>query len=167
LHFASECQVDLDSITPRYAQNPGEKWVLVKDLSHAQEDQETDFYHTVAVWHAQDRILAEIWGMELDTGDYFRLFYCMENKKITLVDSASWSISLDNHSMKDSGWGYEHRWKLGPDGKFETVSRQFVDLREKTIAAPKLDAENQKGLDEEDVGTRTWADLKLPDGLLR
>jgi hypothetical protein len=165
--FAKECQVDLDATVPRYAQNPGEKWILVKNLSHAQEDQETDFYHTVAVWHIGDRILAEEWGMELDTGDYYRFFYCLNKRKIILVDSVSWRISLDNDSAKDKGWGYEHRWILESNGKFETIVRQFVDLREKPIAAPKLDEETQKGFAGEDVGTHSWADLKLPDGLLR
>jgi hypothetical protein len=167
VRFAQECQVDLDATTPRYAQQPREKWVLVKDLSHAQEDQETDFYHTVAVWHTQDRILAELWGMDFETGTYFRLFYCMESKKITLVDSVSWRISLDNDSSKDAGWGYEHRWKLEPNGKLGTVLHRFVDLREKPIAAPRLDADTQKGLDQEDGGPHTWADTELPNELLR
>jgi len=167
VRFAEQCQVDLESGVPRYAQEPGEKWILVKDLTHALQDQKTDFYHTVAVWHLDDRILAEEWGMELDTGDYYRLFYCMESKKITLVDSVSWSISPDNDSSKDSGWGYEHRWKLGPNGKFETISRLFVDLREKPIAAPKLDADTLEGLKQEKIEPHTWADLELPNGLLR
>ncbi|HEY1253580.1 MAG TPA: hypothetical protein VGF01_02225 [Terracidiphilus sp.] len=167
VRFANMCQIDVDTFTPKYAQQPGEKWILVKDLSHAQEDQETDFYHTVAVWHTQNRILAEIWGMELDTGDYFRLFYCLENNKITLVDSVSWSISPEDNNSKNEGWGFEHSWKLASNGIFETIVRRFIDLREMPIAAPKLDAETQKGLDEEDVGTHYWADLKLPDGLLR
>lgn len=166
VRFAKECQVDLDATAPRYAQNPGEKWVLVKDLTHVQEDQETDFYHTVAVWHVDDRIMAEEWGMELDTGDYYRLYYCLEREKIILVDSVSWSIVLDNDSSKDTGWGYEHRWKLGTNGKFETTLRRFVNLQERPSAAPKLDEDTQKVLDEEGVRMQTWADLKYPSELL-
>jgi hypothetical protein len=166
VRFAKECQVDQDATVPRYAQNPGEKWILVKDLTHAQEDQETDFYHTVAVWHIDDRIMTEEWGMELDTGDYYRLYYCLKRQRIILVDSVSWSIALDNDSSKDTGWGYEHRWKLETNGKFATVLHRFVDLQEKPIAHPTLDVETQKGLDEESVGIHSWADLKLPDGLL-
>ena len=166
VRFAGECQVDLDSTVPRYAQNAGKKWLVVKDLSHALEDQETDFYHTAAVWHSQDRVLAEVWGMELDSGDYYRLLYCVKGEKITFVDSVSWSISLENDSSKDTGWGFEHQWKLQPDGEFATASSRFVDLREQPISAPKLDADTQKGLDEESVGRHTWADLELPNRLL-
>jgi hypothetical protein len=166
VRFAGECQIDLDSTVPLYTQEPGDKWIAVKDLSQAQSDQETDFYHTVAVWHSQNQIMTEEWGMELDTGDYYRLFYCFDQKKITLVDSVSWKIALENDPAKDTGWGYEHRWKLGQDGKFATTLKQFVDLREKPIASPQLDEETKEGLDAEDVGIHSWADLQLPDALL-
>jgi hypothetical protein len=166
VRFASDCQIDLDSVPPRYAQKPGEKWILVKDLSRAQSDQETDFYHTIAVWHSPNRIMTEEWGMELDTGDYYRLFSCLNQKKITLVDSVSWSIAPDDDPAKETGWGYEHRWGLGKDGTIATTLKQFVDLRDKPISAPPLDEETKKRLDDEGVGANSWADLQLPDGLL-
>jgi hypothetical protein len=167
VRFASECQVDLDASNPRYAQEPGEKWVLVKDLSRVQEDQETDFYHTLAVWHAGDRMVTEEWGMELDTGDYHRMLFCMDRRKVKLVDSVSWRIAVEGDGSSDTSWGYEHRWKLGPSGQFETTFRGFVDLREQPMSAPKLDEGTRKSLDEENVGMTTWADLKYPDELLQ
>jgi len=167
LRVAAECEVDLDSATRRFAQNPSEKWVLVKDLSSALKDQETDFYATVEVWHESDKILVEQWGMELDTGDYFRRLTCLDHKKITLAERVSWSIELDNDSSKDSGWGHEHRWKLDPDGKFVSVQQGFIDLHEQAMSAPKLDEETRKFLEDESMGAKTWAGLELPDALLQ
>jgi len=51
--FAAECGVDIRSRAPRYAQSPSQKWIAVRDLSHALKDQETDFYATVAIWQTR------------------------------------------------------------------------------------------------------------------
>jgi hypothetical protein len=167
IQVAEECQIDLGSALVRYAQEPGEKWLPVKDLTGALKDQDTDFYHTVAVWHAGDHLLVELWGMELDTGDYFRVFYCLDKRRITLVDSVSWQVEMHNESSQDTGWGYEQKWKLGQGRDLVTTSKQFVDLREHPITEPILDAETKKGLEEETIGVRTWAELELPDSLLQ
>lgn len=73
--FAAECGIDLATAKANYAQRPGDTWNIVSDLSKAKDDQETDFYGTVAVLHQSDLILVEWWGMELDTGDYYRFFF--------------------------------------------------------------------------------------------
>lgn len=166
VRFASECQVDLNGSSPRYAQRPDQKWNPVKDFSHAQDDQETDFYGTVAVWHAADRILVDEWGMELDTGDYYQTFFCLERNRIAKVDSISWKLEIAGDSSKTAGWGFEHRWKLGMNGKFQTVSRRFIDLREQSLPEPAMDADTRQNLNEEGVGMHTWKDLELPDALL-
>ena len=80
--FAADCGVDTDAVKPRFAQNPSQNWILVKDLSKAMKDQGTDFYGTVAVWHIEGRVLVEQWGMELDTGDLSRQFICLRNYRI-------------------------------------------------------------------------------------
>jgi len=165
--FAAECAVDLATANANYAQRPEETWNMVPDLSKAQDDQETDFYGTVAVLHQQGRILVEQWGMDLDTGDYYRLLYCLNMKQITLADSVSWRMAGFGESAGDASWGYEHRWKLRRTGKFDTEQTRFIDLDEKPIPAPKLDADTLNGLKEESVGVKTWADLGLPDVLLR
>lgn len=162
MSFAKICRIDVDATAPKFAQRPEQKWVPVRDLSKALKDQETDFYGTLAVWSKENRLLVEQWGMELDTGDYYRLFYCVNNQKITDVESTSWRLELDENSSKDTGWGYVHRWSLGSDGKFTTVSRGFIDLNEKPTPEPKLDADTQQGLNEEAVGMKTLADLKIP-----
>jgi hypothetical protein len=121
----------------------------------------------VAVRHAGEWILVEEWGMELDTGDYYRLLYCLDKSKVTLADSLTWSIALENDSSKDTGWGFESRWKLGPEGQFTTTSKQFVDLREKPIAEPDLESDRKQQLGQEGVGAFTWVDLGLPDALIK
>jgi len=166
IHFAGECHVDLDGSAPHYAQRPGEIWEFVHDLSHALEDQETDFYGTVAVWHADKRILVDRWGMELDTGDYFQMFLCLEEKQIVKVDFIRWKLKMDNDDLQNSGWGFEHRWKLGVNGIFETESTQFIDLHEKPIAEPAMEPDTRKGLREESVVVHAWSDLELPPSLL-
>jgi hypothetical protein len=167
VRFAAACGVDVDKSAPKFAQRPNRKWIVVRDLSKALKDQETDFYGTLAAWRIADRILVEEWAMELDTGDYYRLFYCMRNQKITDVESTSWEIELHDDNSKDTGWGFIHNWALAPDGKFVTVSKGFTDLMENPIPAPKLDAETQQGLDEEGVGMRTLADLEIPKQMIQ
>jgi hypothetical protein len=95
------------------------------------------------------------------------MLFCMDRRKVKLVDSVSWRIAVEGDGSSDTSWGYEHRWKLGPSGQFETTFRGFVDLREQPMSAPKLDEGTRKSLDEENVGMTTWADLKYPDELLQ
>jgi len=164
--FTGECGMDIMAVTPKYAQRPGETWNVVPDLSKAKDDQETDFYRTVAVWHQGNRVAVELWGMELDTGDYYRLLYCLEGKKTRQVESVSWRMAgfIDS---SDTDWGYENRWKLNSHGHFDTVSQRYVDLEEKPIAQPKLNADTLKSLKDEAVGASTWEDLELPAELLK
>jgi len=164
--FAAACKIDLDDSKPLYAQRPGEVWNIVRDLSRAKDDQETDFYGTVAVRHEADRILIEQWGMELDTGDFYRLMYCLDKEEIRIVESTSWKLADFGNNVSDSDWGYEVQWKSSTGGKFGVVSRRFVDADERPIAPPKLDNETQKELQEESVGAKTWRDLRFPKELL-
>lgn len=53
---------------------------------------------------------------QIDTGDYFRIFFCVESQRITSVESVSWKTRLGEDDSKLSGWGFEQRWKLGQDG---------------------------------------------------
>jgi hypothetical protein len=163
--FANECGVDIDSIKPKYAQNPSQKWILVKDLSMALKDQETDFYGTVAVWHMQDRVLVEQWGMELDTGNLSRQFICLLNDRIKSAEGVDWSIPVEGESASNPAYGYQQGWKVGADGKYENALRGFVDVYERPMKEPKLDAETRKDLDWRWT-IFTWKDLKLPSSLL-
>jgi hypothetical protein len=166
VRIAAECGIDTMVAVPRYAQRPGERWTLVKDLSKAREDQETDFYGTIAVWHLADRILIERWGMELDTGDYYRMLFCLQDHKVRFAEAVDWSISVEGERATSASWGYEQRWKVGQDGKYENVLHRFVDIGEHPIAQPKLDAETTRGLDW-NPKVLSWKDMDLPIELLR
>jgi hypothetical protein len=167
VRFASACGIDVDRAAARFAQRPGDKWLPVKDLSNAQADQETDFYHTLAVWHRGDLALTEEWGMELDTGDYYRIFTCLNHLKITSAESVSWSISEDEENPSPSqAWGYDVLWTISPKGDLTIASKKFVDLREKPMAEPALDAETRKGLEAQGFTMRSWSDLEYPSAML-
>ncbi len=165
VRVAQECGVDLKSIKPGYAQRPNTQWIPVKDLSAALNDQETDFYATLAVWSGVNSGLVEQWSMELDTGSYVRSFFCFRDQKIRFAETIDWSIPVEVKSETNQAWGFEQRWKIGLDGKYESVLRRFVNLSEEPMVAPKLDAETIKQLDWSPM-VRTWEDMKLPAALL-
>ncbi|MGA9060706.1 MAG: hypothetical protein WB341_03470 [Terracidiphilus sp.] len=166
VRFAGECGVDVRAVEPRYAQSPTEKWVLVKDLSNALKDQETDFYATVAVWHVAGRILIEEWGMELDTGTFSRQFVCLHNSRISFFEGVDWTIPVEGASSSNPAWGYQQRWRMGPAGRYEKIWSRFVDVHERPIKEPNLDADTRNGLDWK-WAAYIWRDLKYPDELLR
>jgi len=172
LRFADECGVNVRTIVPRYAQSPSENWVLVKDLSKALEDQETDFYATVAVWHAGDGILLEQWGMELDTGNYFRRLSCFQAQRIRFLEEVDWSIPpVEDEGQRAAypAWGFEQHRKVGKNGKLMIVFSSFVDALDQPAKTPKLDAESSKSLKNLQAAgiVTSWSDLKLPQSLLR
>jgi len=105
--------------------------------------------------------------MELDTGNYYRFLLCLNKKQITVAETASWSMAGFSDSPNDTSWGYERRWRLGQSGKLETELIRYIDLDEKPIPPPKLDAETLKDVKEEVVAAKTWADLELPGRLLQ
>lgn len=169
IRFAGDCGVDTNSILPRYAQSPDNDWILVKDLSNALKDLDTDFYATVAVWHARDRIMVEQWGMELDTGTYSRQFVCLKNQRIMLFEGIDWTIPpvmTNEQRALNPAWGYEQRWKAGPDGNYQKVLSRFVDVNGQPMKEPSLDRETKSDLDWK-WQVHSWHDLKLPDALLR
>ncbi|HEY1902658.1 MAG TPA: hypothetical protein VGG56_09525 [Terracidiphilus sp.] len=91
-------------------------------FSSAQENQQkSPFDRYVAVWHLADRVLVERWGMELDTGDSCRMFFCLQHQRIQLAESVTWSIPVESESAANPSWGYEQRWKIGLEGKYEIV----------------------------------------------
>ncbi len=164
--FANECGVNIDAAVPRFAQRPQEKWKFVSDLSHALDDQETDFYGTLEVWHEGDRVMAEEWGMELDTGDYYRIFSCLQNGKTIAAESVSWKLQVHDESSKNTGWGYVSKWKLGSDGKLAPATHGFLDLRENPISEPAMDADTKESLRQIGRVPGTWSEWKYPDRML-
>jgi hypothetical protein len=166
VRFASECNLDLDAVSPKFAQRPNTEWNIVRDLSHAKEDLETDFYGTLAVWPDGNRILSEEWGMELETGDYYRIFYCFLDRKVTAIESVSWRVEPNEDPSKESGWGFVKSWRQDANGSLHALSKGFVDLRESAIPEPAMDAETKTDLESIGPGARDWNELKYPDKML-
>ena len=169
MRFAGDCGVNINSVSPRYAQSPAKNWTLVKDLSNVLKDQETDFYATVAVWHAADRILIEQWSMELDTGTFSRQYACLQNQRIVSFEGIDWTIppvTTKEERDLNPAWGYEQRWKAGPNGKYQKVFSRFVDINGQPMKEPSLDQETKNNLDWH-WQIHSWRDLKFPDALIR
>jgi len=166
VRFAKSCGVDVGNIVPRFAQKPGERWKLVKDFNGVLKDQSTDFYHTVQVWQAGRRAVTEEWGVELDSEDYYRVFTCLENRKITSAETVNWNIPSED-SADEPGWGYEVHWTPKPGGKFVRGSTRFLDLQEQPMTEPTLDTDEKKDLEGEAFEMRGWVDLGYPAGLLK
>jgi hypothetical protein len=167
VRFAGVCGVDINAIAPRYADRPGNSWMQVKDLSKGIHGLETDFFATVAVWKQSDRILVELWVMELDVASESRNFYCLDKRIITRMESVDWSLPITDQGGKENpGWGYEQLWIMTREGKYERTLHGFVDSVEKPISPPKLNMETQKRLN---WTPTVWTsnDLKLPPALLR
>jgi len=126
LRVAQVCGVDLNTVAPRYADLPDNTWILVKDLAKGIHGLETDFFVTVAVWKQSDRILVEMWEMQLDVKNETRLFYCLEQRKIKIIESSEWTLPevLQNGKEKP-GWGYEQHWNVTEAGKYERTFHGF------------------------------------------
>ena len=162
--FAKTCGVNVAKVKPGYAERSGERWRLVKSFTRAPKSQGTDSYDTLALWQAGPRIVTEEWGLQTDSGEYYRTFTCLLGRRITSAESVSWNVPDEEDSP---GWGYEVRWELGAGGKFARTSTRFLDLNERPIAEPKLDEDTKKDLDEQDYEMRTWVDLEYPAALLQ
>jgi len=167
VRFAQECGIDLKTVSPRYADLPDNTWILVKDLAKGIHGLQTDFFVTVAVWKQQDRILVEMWEMQLDVENETRTFYCLGQRMIKTVESSEWMLpEVLQNGKKKPGWGYKQHWNVNAAGKFERTFYDFVDFAGEPIVPPKLDEKSRRSL-EWTPKVRTWADLKLPEALLR
>ena len=167
VRFADECSVNIKTTEPWYADRPDNTWVQVKDLGKGIHGLETDFFATVAVWKQSDRILVEMWVMELDIASESRSLYCLDKRNILLVESSDWALPITGQGgSQNPGWGYEQRWKMSKTGKFERFHHGFVDSSGVSMASPKLDDKTRKSLDGTPL-VRSWNDLQLPTALLQ
>jgi len=144
--FAVECGVDLNSALPRFADRPDNAWVLVKDISRGIHGLETDFFETVAVRTQGDRILVEMWTMQLDVASELRLFYCFDKQKMTSFQSADWTLPQEEDGKRNIGWGYEQRWKLNAAGMLSKDHSFFINGSGQVIRASKLNEETRRHL---------------------
>ncbi len=171
LQFAGACGLDTTKTTVRFAQRPAASWIIVNNLSHALDDQESDFYGTAAVWHSSHLILVERWEMELDTGSYSRIFLCFADRKARSAETVEWSIPIKGASTRGGSaqsvaWGYEQQWDVKPEGTYINVLRRFVDLDGNPMDEPELDPQTRRELDA-NPEVLFWKDTDLPDALLK
>jgi len=166
VRFADECGLNFKIARSHFAQLPGDEWKEVKDLSLALKDQEIDFYGTVAVWSQENSILVERWGIDLESGSEARKLFCLKDKRILFAEEVDWAL-VDKKSGNKPVWlGYEQRWKMKPDGKYATVLVHYVNRIEQPVPTPEPGADvPYASYVFPDV--HEWADLKLPDELLK
>ncbi len=166
VRFANECGVDVNAVSPRFADLPENDWILVDDLAKGIHGIESDFFVTAEVWHIEDRVLVEIWEMQLDVQNENRTLYCISQSKITQMEFSDWMLPDVSADGKETpGWGYEQHLKVSADGKYERTFKRFEDFSNKPIAEPKMDQKTRNGLNWTPK-VRIWKDLKLPEALL-
>jgi len=169
VRFAAQCGVNLNKSGARYAQSPGDTWQVVTNLVHALEDQETDFYATVAVWTDAQNVLIEYWSLDLELGTQLRSFYCLRNGQIQMVEDLDWAYfegEGTNGPIKAHWAGYEQRWKRKSLSSYSTVILRYVNMKEQEIPKPTNEYEipyASKTFPE----MYRWEDLRLPPTLLR
>jgi hypothetical protein len=169
VRFAGQCKVDIQSSKHHFAQLPGEKWKEVKSLAHALSDQETDGYVTAAVWTQGQRVLVELWDLDLELGSQRRQFFCLDGGQIQAVEQIDWQYFEGEDlagPIKPHWLGYEQRWKRNSTARYSVVLLRYVNQLEHSV--PKPVDENQVP-ETGDVWPKalTWKDLKMPDSLLR
>lgn len=166
-NFAVGCGIELPAAKAKYSQRPGDTWDIVTDLSKTKEAIATDLFSTAEVWHQGDRVLLEQWGMSLDTGDLSRSFVCLNKNQTVLAESTQWSFAGFGDTVDDVTWGVVNVWKIDDSGQLALVKTRFVDLEEKTVAPPKLSAQILKDVHDAKFTAKTWADLALPNEMLK
>ena len=167
MRFAQDCGINIKTVVPRHAVLPDNTWILVKDLAKGIRGIETDFFETATVWKQANRVLVEIWEMQLDVENESRTSYCLDKQKIMTVESSDWMLPEAAQNGKTSpGWGYEQRWKLTEAVKYARTFHGFVDFDGEAITEPKIDDKTRTSLNWTPK-VRTWDDLELPPALLR
>lgn len=160
--FAHECGVDVSNSQPRFAINPGSKWMTAANLSKSIRSVESDFFSSAEVWHEGDRAVVEIWAVSADVGSEVRVYRCFTKGELLRVEAIDWNIPLVKTDV--GAWGYLRRWERDAGAGMRRTKAEFVDGFERPIARPKLDAEGEQSLIwEPELGP--LADLKLPPTL--
>jgi hypothetical protein len=162
--FAKTCGMHVYRVAPGYAVRTGERWNVVKNLKLLPKAGPEKSYETLELWHAGPNVVTEQWS--IDGGDYYRVFVCLHRNRVVSAESVNWNVPAEEDAAVDPGWGYQVRWELGAGGKFVRTSATFLDLHERPIAAPKLDEDRKKDLDEQEFDMHSWKDLEYPGALL-
>ncbi len=168
MRVAAMCGVNPSAATVHNADRPYEDWKLVRNLGHARDEQETDFFATAQVWQSGDKTLVEEWNMDSEAGDEIRTLYCLHNRGVIYGEQIEWCSPQEEgaDTANASGWAYEVRWNVVQGKFFKSILERFVNQHEEPVPKPKLgpDAPKVFGLIPE---VRMWSDLKLPDAMLQ
>jgi hypothetical protein len=100
-------------------------------------------------------------------GSEARGFYCFDGDKATQAENIEWTLPVTDEEEKGHpGWGYEQRWTVGANGKYQETLGRFVNPQEEPISKPKLETGEEPDYN--------WtpkilalADLELPIALLK
>jgi len=169
LRTATRCGLSLKTANVHNAERPSETWKLVRNLSHARDDQETDFFATVQVWHSHKKILVEEWNMDSEAGDEVRTLYCLQNRQVIYGEQIEWSSGLTEEEEKENtcpDWAYEVRWEVIQGKFFKSILERFVNEQEKTVPKPKL-GPHQPTVFGVIPEIKNWGDFNLPNELLK
>ena len=162
--FALECSVDLSKSRPKFAVDPGSKWMPVQDLSNGLRNLDSDFYSSAELWHEENRVLVEIWAISADVGSEVRVYRCFANDKLLQAEAIDWNVPVVE--AVPPAWGYSRRWERDSNGRMRRTKAEFVDEVERPIAKPRLDADGERSLIwEPSLGL--LIELGLPPTLLR
>jgi hypothetical protein len=143
--FAAECGVDVGQVRAKYAVTSGAEWQPTENLRQGLKSLDSDFYTTIEVWKAEDRVLAEMWPNSDDVGSQVRVLYCFRNGEIKEAEAIQWNMPLVQES-KVKPWGYSRRWTRNTKGNLQKTNAVFVNEYEQVICRPKLDADEEKSL---------------------
>ena len=162
--FSTECGVDLAKSQPRFAVNPGSKWMSIESLSKGLRDLDSDFYSSAEVWSEGNQVLVEIWAISADVGSEVRVYRCFANNNLLQAEAVDWNVPVDK--VDPLAWGYSRRWERDSSGHTRRTKAEFVDEMERPISKPRLDAEGERSLIwEPNLGSLDG--LQLPPELLR
>jgi hypothetical protein len=143
--FATECGVDVGQVRARYAVAAGDEWQPVSNMRKGLKSLESDFYATVEVWPARNRVLVEMWPNSDDVGSEVRTLYCFARGELQFAEVIEWNLPV----VEKPGiqpWGYSRRWERDRKRDLKQVKAVFVDEYEQVIRKPKLDSEEEQSL---------------------
>jgi hypothetical protein len=163
--FAEECSPELAQALPRFAVNPGTAWTPVKNLGSGVRNLQSDFFSTVEVRRAGNRVLVVIWALSLDVGQETRILRCFDSGTPDRTEIFDWNCPNTGESIP-GGWGHKRSWEYSPAGRARLVESKFVNADESPSPTRKISPEDRKWITEPpDLGP--LRQLHLPQSLLK
>jgi len=162
--FARECSIDTAKSKPKFAINPGNKWIPLQSLSNGLRNLDSDFYSSAEVWHEENQVLVAIWAISADVGSEVRVYRCFTSDNLLQAEAIDWNVPVSKADPR--AWGYSRRWEHDSGGRMRRTKAEFVDELERPIPKPRLDADGERSLIWEPA-LGPLSELGLPQALLR